>query len=544
MSARLIAVALALGVFTSGTAHAITLRYLLVVGNNRGVDADGTEEPPLSHAEREAARLLTELAAVSSFDPIGPRTVLLRGGTREQALAAARSLAQTKASDLASLGQAQTFFAFFFTGHGREGRVLLRDGPLDSNDIGEIFRAVDADLSVGFFDACHSGSLGDDLVGKGMSSAPGLDILKELPTEVLTANGSVWFVSSSPKQPSYEDKELGGLFTHYFIEGLQGAPRDGPGITLDNVWSFARRRTTEHAARGGRQQTPQRFVAKLRSTGPLYISFPEERDAILRMGESVRGRFVLSYSDGQLSEIIEKAEGVPLELSVFSGPASLTQMGPESVLVRESLELRRGGTVILERTQNNSAVSGFGRGSNTLWEKGRAGDDLRAVELADAVTGTLSVGYAFRYSGAGALMPQNLVGIDGGIMSGPWSFHVMLAYGRDEQAFTAWRYALDAVALEATGGWNMDLGPARVGVEAVLGVAHGWQAYGDGTQRTGWSLWPGAQLSARVLLPAAIFVGAEAGGGVLIAPGAGVTAELVADAWFGTGVSAGISTLR
>ena len=66
-------------------------------------------------------------------------------------------------------------------------------------------------------------------------------MIRDLPSEVLSANGSIWYVSSGSGQPSYEDDQLGGVFTHFFIEALEKAEQDGPGITLERIWQYVRK---------------------------------------------------------------------------------------------------------------------------------------------------------------------------------------------------------------------------------------------------------------------------------------------------------------
>lgn len=51
-----------------------------------------------------------------------------------------------------------------------------------------------------------------------MTPIPGFDLLRELPDDTLNVSGSVWMFSSGAEEISIEDKELGGVFTHYFIE--------------------------------------------------------------------------------------------------------------------------------------------------------------------------------------------------------------------------------------------------------------------------------------------------------------------------------------
>ena len=106
----------------------------------------------------------------------------------------------------------------------------------------------------------------------------------------------------------FEVRDNGVLQTLHPV-ALEKAPVDGPGITLEDIWHYVRKHTLAYTTRHNRRQVPQQFVARLRSTAPLYFSFPVERSARLVLSESLQGRFVLAYADGQLVETIDKPRG-------------------------------------------------------------------------------------------------------------------------------------------------------------------------------------------------------------------------------------------
>jgi hypothetical protein len=150
-----------------------------------------------------------------------------------------------------------------------------------------------------------------------------VNLFHEMPEEVLMAEGSVWLVSSRANDPSYEDRTLGGVFTHFFMEALEKAPADGVGITLDSIWNYARRKTVDYTSSRQRRQTPEQVVARLRTRGPMYFSFPMARTARLVLDEGLAGNVVLEYGDGQLVDTMYKQVGRRQELRVFPGPARI-----------------------------------------------------------------------------------------------------------------------------------------------------------------------------------------------------------------------------
>jgi hypothetical protein len=146
---------------------------------------------------------------------------------------------------------------------------------------------------VGIFDACFSGSLDlKRLSGKGLKVLHGFNAFEQMPREVLNSEGTMWFTSSRPDQISYEDDEIGGVFTHYFLEGMEKGQKQGYGVTLESIWEYARSKTQQHTSTTGRPQTPQMMIRNLTSTGPLFFSFPSKRTAALIFDPRIAGRFL------------------------------------------------------------------------------------------------------------------------------------------------------------------------------------------------------------------------------------------------------------
>lgn len=520
-------------------ARGLTVRYAVVVGCNRGVDRDGAEPfPPLVHAQHEARRLRQRLVRVANFDPSAERTVLLQGATRASLEEAFSTVARARQQDLRRLGPARSLFLFFFTGHGLQGRILLEDGPVTASELGAMIKRVGADFTVGAFDACYAGSLDPDtLHEKGVGGNPGLDLFRELPEEVLTAEGSVWFVSSGPGQASYEDERLGGVFTHYFIEALDQAERDGPGITLDRIWHYVRQNTTAYTLERNRHQVPQQYVARLHAAGPLYFSFPLERSATLVLGESVRGRYLLSYADGQLTEMVSKRAGERTELAVYPGEARLVKLVPGGVGPPRSLVLAPGGRLEVLGGSDPAPASGLGHKTVSLWEdKGEAGT-IRAAAVQPGTSVLLGAGYEAGLGSPDALDPRHLALVRARVDHGGLVAEAALGYGGDGRDHESWGYTLHALVAEAHAGWAFDLGPARLAAGAGLGAGRLWQEFDSGQSRRGWSLRPHAVVS--LVFPAGGRLAVEAllRGGAARVPGAAAGSAYRWTGWFGGGLA-------
>ena len=520
-------------------AWAVTLRYALVIGNNAGTNDRGEKPfPALKHAEAEAQQLRDRLVRFANFDPNPARTILLMGATRTQVQMAVRVLAAQKEKDLSELGRAETLFLFYFTGHGLRGQLLLEDGPLTSQDLTAIFRSINVDFTVGVFDACFSGSLdATALAQKGIDPTPGLNLFRELPDEVLNTEGSIWFVSSGPDQPSYEDEKVGGVFTHFFINALDEAEREGPGITLDRIWSFARSNTVEYTSARNRRQTPQQFVAKLKASGPMFFSFPMERNATLVLSPAVQGQFMLTYAGGQLTERIQKEAGKSRELAVYPGQARLMAIKDGAVIGQQELELRPKGTLVLRSAPDPAPGESLGRSTQNLWEKGFGEQTLTATALRSDGSWMLGAGYEYMLSPNGLVALRHEATVGARYDRANLSAGARLGYGRGQESFSAWRYHVDALSLALHAGYGLTLGPTSLTIGGGARVAILWQDFENKQSRSLWMFQPGAML--RLLYPNTGSFAVElcVEGGIGMVPGVGYNADYLWQGWGGAGLS-------
>ena len=438
-------------------------RYALVVGNDVGL-APGLSLPALRHAEQDARDLAELLATYGKFDP--ERIVVVTGADRLTILAAAARLAALRESDRAQAGEVSTLFAFFYSGHGLRGQLLTPGDPLEGADLGAIFRGMDAAFSLGFFDTCYAGSL----EAKGAAYVGPVNPLSGLPEDVLRAEGAIWLVSSKPDQVSYEDPEMGGVFTHYFKEAFVAAEADRVGVSLDRMWEYASEATQAHAERHGHEQTPQKKVERLRVEGPVYFSFPTTRSARLLLGEETQGTFVLRYPGSALVERVVKAKGAPLSVAVPSGPLHIAypRTGDEPktiwrVTVRdgETLRVRPG------EPPPGGREPGFAR--TRLVGKGEEGP---LVLETDAPRGELAIAteYSFRPTTTGVLgAPHSFgLGVDGAV--GRWSFGGRARFGFGSADFGNWGLDQLAWGLDLEAGYAL-LTVAHFRLDALLGVS-------------------------------------------------------------------------
>ncbi|MGC4119972.1 MAG: caspase family protein [Myxococcales bacterium] len=433
----------------------------------------------------------------ANFD--AERVELVVGGDRAAVLAAAHRLAARHRRDVQELGRLPSLFAFFFTGHGLAGRLLTPGEPLAGSDSSAMVREMDATLTVGVFDACQSGAFDwEALKEKGAVATPGFNPIAELPKEVLDAEGTMWFVSSRPGELSYEDEQLGGLFTHFFTESFTAAQPDGVGITLESMWEFARRRTAAHAARYGRRQTPERVIRNLKAGGPLYFSFPRTREATLRFHAELEGSFLLNYEQSALVEKVVKAKGTPLDVAVWAGQVSLSRLGPSEAGVSRQLSLVPGQAILLAPEGLGPRPHAPGFADQAIRSKGEL-VGIAAVESVPRSELSLGLGYRFQAAEENLLVAGHGVGAGLSLVRGPLDLAVLLGLGRGARAFPSWSYEVLEANLFFAAGYGFDLGHVRLDLEAQAAPALQWGHWSSGARRTSFTAWVGG--GARLLIP-------------------------------------------
>lgn len=457
-------------------------RYALVIGNNVAATPPGIDLAPLQHAEREASRLARHLVDHGKF--AAERVILVTGGTREDVLAAAARLADLHAQDRAEVGELPSLFAFFFTGHGLSGQLLTADAPVTGADLADVFQRVGATFTFGFFDACHSGSLDHDaLSAKGLKPTAGFNPVAELPEEVIAAEGTMWLVSSKPDEVSYEDKQLGGLFTHFFIEAFTEARPDGPGVTLDGMWEYARRQTLAHASKYGRTQTPEKLVRRLKTSGPVYMSFPKARTATLAFAADVEGTFLLRAADGALVEKVLKPKGKRLEIPVFAGALTVSEPAGQGAMPTPiwSVDLAPGERLTVQPRTADQGPPPPGYDDLPMSAKGGRTEVLSRRRLQSSFT--LSAGYRFDGPANDFAAVSHLGVARLTYLRGPLAVGFEGGVGTGDGAFDSWSYSAAATRLAVDVGYGAGWGSGRIEAIAGGGLDLLTVTYGDDTAR-------------------------------------------------------------
>lgn len=489
LAARIVTI-LGCALVLSSSASAAVIRYALVVGNDHGLDAAGEARPALRHAARDATRLRAALIAQAGFDD-GPRTVLLTNTSRRELLDAIDAVGQVIARDRAAIPHAKVLFALFYSGHGAESSLLLRDGPLGGAELSVALSRLPTDIRIGSFDACHSASLAaGHLTAKGMTPIPEFNLVRELPDAALNAAGSVWFFSSAADEVSFEDRELGGLFTHFFIEALSRAGGSKPSASLDEIWDYTRRKTVAYARQRHRVQTPTR-VDRTHSTGPVIFSWRHERPTTLVFGPALAGRVALYYR-GDVLLTFDKAPGRTVERAVYPGLVELALMGSDQHTTwRQRLDLPPGGRVLVGQGQGEvTSPLGYAfQPVSSLSAKGPLSgvhaSDALAVER-EALSVAVGLGYQLDGGTDVVLAPAHSAQLELRFDHGAWVGAITGGIGVDHNTYETWGYSLSAVGGGLRVGRARDFAPVRLSATFGARLGRVWQEFEGGSERVKW----------------------------------------------------------
>ena len=311
-----------------------------------------------------------------------------------------------------------------------------------------------------------------------------------LPDAVLHAEGIIWAASSRHDEISWEDPDLGGLFSHYFIRAFEIEPDNGFGVGLRGMLNYTQMATRQHARSGGVAQTPVINFDELSIEGPIPFSFPTEPNAKLRLEGNLAGYFQVEYIQSGLVERIYKRPNVPLEVAIHAGSVILRAMngGGDITFVTD---LDAGETLVVKPKDlgKDSSLPAFGYQDVAVVPKGPTGNTtLHAIRQTQSENVYLGVNYRHSFLNEAHLNATQMAGVDLTWVTGRWLSSVGVGYGRAREDFAAWSYDLDAVVLNVEGGlgwtgvgWRMDL---VVGSEFSIDRVQ----YGSGHRRTaeGW----------------------------------------------------------
>jgi len=272
-----------------------------------GIDYGNRDDiPALTYASKDAAKVLDVLTDLRYGGVPKENTIFLLNekATRSQMISALRKAMQWKG-----------YVYIYFTGHGSpklneqkliDAMIVPSDAVISDPEsleetaiaISYIKDLVDRSKSKGILivlDACFSGG-GKSILAKGSKPL----VLTAAAPELLkpATAGKVIITSSSANQQSWEDdSELkGGIFSHYFIEGLKGKAGQDAWIRVHELFDYLKSSVPAAAQRLKRaEQTPQ-----VSGTGNFQIARNWDKARVQDL-EIVRGRLKKSFEHGYIT---------------------------------------------------------------------------------------------------------------------------------------------------------------------------------------------------------------------------------------------------
>ena len=198
--------------------------FALIIGISK---YDSNKIGNLKEASKDARKLYNHLKDVGGY--VSENLILLQNkSVTIERIAESYGKISHKINDNSTL-------IFFFAGHGEvkiDGKRCLPlygyspedyNSFLPENEIIEMFNDIKANKVLFLFDCCASGEMArgeddDNDENNGISQ----NLIEKLVSTSTPSKGRVLIASSLPEQPSWEIKEVGGIFTHCLLSALYG----------------------------------------------------------------------------------------------------------------------------------------------------------------------------------------------------------------------------------------------------------------------------------------------------------------------------------
>ncbi|MGC3999122.1 MAG: caspase family protein [Anaeromyxobacter sp.] len=351
---RRAALALALALPPAAASAGEPHRFALVAGEPDG----GPGTVRLRYAERDARRMLGILTSVGGVQD-GDARLLLSGG----AGAFRRALAELSARAGAARARGErTLVLVYYSGHARDGALLLRGQPLPLAELRAALEAAPADVRIGLLDSCQAGAI---TRAKGVRPAPSFEVT---PAEG-APSGLVLIASSAADEDSQESDAIGAsYFTHHLASGLLGgADVSGDGkVTLSEAYAYAYQRTVGATAGSAAGVQHPVFLYDLGGAGDVVLSDLAPVAGGLVFPAEAQGLYVVLDANGRAVAEVAKAPGGPRRVALPPGRYTVKKrLGDDSGLLVTPVSLGEAPVLVDDARMDRLALQrdpqkGFG----------------------------------------------------------------------------------------------------------------------------------------------------------------------------------------
>jgi len=297
------------------TAAAGAERYAVLVANSSA----GPQYERLRYTGNDIRRMEHALTAYCGFD--SSRIVRV---VNAQPRELDRVLERLR--DSLAAGRGGSVALFYYSGHAREGKLLMGSGEYDLTRLRAHLGAFPAAVRVGILDACQSGGYARL---KGGALAEPFVFAPESRTE-----GEVILYSSSEREYAQEsDAYRGSVFTFHFVNALRGCgDQSGDGrVTVAEAYQYAYHQTvasTVHSS-AGPQHPGYRF--NIQGEGDVVLADVTARTSGVVLEGGLEGGVT----------ILDKSRNLVAELSKEQGSRIMIALSPGAYTIVN----HRGGSV-------------------------------------------------------------------------------------------------------------------------------------------------------------------------------------------------------
>lgn len=339
-------------------------RFAVLAGNDDG----SAQTRSLRYAREDARKLHAILLRLGGLRPDDAALVL--DGRAEDFLAALGAM-ERRVRDASLRGERTALFVYY-SGHARDGALLMNGSELPFASLKSRLTQSPADVRIAVFDACRSGGL---TRSKGARRAPSFEIEA---TPSRDAKGLVILTSSAADEDSQESDEIGGsYFSHHLASGLLGdADRSGDGrVSLSEAYAYAYDRTVADTAESAAGAQHPTFSYDLAGNGDVVMTDLQRPEGVVLAAGMAPGLYYLVDGRGLVAAEVFKPAQTARKIALAPGRYRVKKRLVDHLRVGE-LEVVSGRTETLDETRLRDApfsddpVKGLSLAGSVRWSVG------------------------------------------------------------------------------------------------------------------------------------------------------------------------------
>ncbi len=316
---------LCLSLSTLSELSANVRKLAILIGNNQGLE----EENRLNFAEMDAGRVARILEKHGEFKERDIYKLL--GGTSSDLYQLFEDV-ENKIKKIKDTSE--VFLFFYFSGHSTPEVLEMNKTEVPFQRIKEFLMTPEVKVKFAIFDSCYSG------VVTGTKGAHMLPLNAQALEHQLNSSGFAILTSSSANELSSENVRFeGSVFTHYLLQGLDGAAdftKDGE-VSISELYQYTYNQTVSETI--GKSTTPQHptFHYNMKGKGEVSLTAVPVKKSTLHFSNYLTGE----------GKIYDQLSGVVLStFDVSKQPTIQLASGKYQIKIKDYLHQKEGVTHI------------------------------------------------------------------------------------------------------------------------------------------------------------------------------------------------------